>query len=49
LFPPVEAPRAEGGKRLRGSEKAQAKKRALTTRALQDVEAWLVERREAAE
>ncbi len=42
LFPPLtEAPKGEGGKRLRGAEKTAAKKRALAARALADVAAWL--------
>jgi methylenetetrahydrofolate--tRNA-(uracil-5-)-methyltransferase len=42
LFPPLEtAARDESGKRLRGSAKAIAKKRALTDRARADLEAWL--------
>ncbi|MFG1400881.1 methylenetetrahydrofolate--tRNA-(uracil(54)-C(5))-methyltransferase (FADH(2)-oxidizing) TrmFO [Xanthobacter sediminis] len=42
LFPPLaEAPKGEGGKRLRGAEKALAKKKALAARALADVAAWL--------
>jgi methylenetetrahydrofolate--tRNA-(uracil-5-)-methyltransferase len=40
LFPPVEIPR-EPGVKLRGTEKALAKKRATTARALADVDAWL--------
>lgn len=40
LFPPVEVPR-EPGKKLRGPEKSLAKKRAITTRALTDLDAWL--------
>ncbi|WP_420962269.1 methylenetetrahydrofolate--tRNA-(uracil(54)-C(5))-methyltransferase (FADH(2)-oxidizing) TrmFO [Brucella sp. IR073] len=40
LFPPVEAPKLEG-KRLRGKEKTNAKKRALSARALADCRAWL--------
>jgi methylenetetrahydrofolate--tRNA-(uracil-5-)-methyltransferase len=40
LFPPAEAPKSEG-KRLRGAEKAQARKRVMTARALSDVSAWL--------
>jgi methylenetetrahydrofolate--tRNA-(uracil-5-)-methyltransferase len=44
LFPPLlEAVKAESGKRLRGPEKALAKKRALSTRAAADLEAWLLE------
>ncbi len=42
LFPPIaHAPKAVDGKRLRGPEKAQANKRALTTRALVDLERWM--------
>jgi len=41
LFPPIEAPTAEGGKRLRGKEKSRARKRALSARALADFEIWL--------
>ncbi len=42
LFPPLaEAPRAEGGKRLRGSEKALARKKALSARALADIGPWV--------
>jgi methylenetetrahydrofolate--tRNA-(uracil-5-)-methyltransferase len=48
LFPPVEIPRQPGVK-LRGTEKAQAKKRAITSRALADLDAWLAPRAEAAE
>jgi methylenetetrahydrofolate--tRNA-(uracil-5-)-methyltransferase len=40
LFPPVEVPR-EPGRRLRGPEKTIAKKKALTARALRDLDAWL--------
>ena len=40
LFPPVEVPR-EPGKKLRGPEKSLAKKRAITTRALTDLDTWL--------
>jgi methylenetetrahydrofolate--tRNA-(uracil-5-)-methyltransferase len=42
LFPPLDiAPRGEDGKRLRGPEKAAAKKRAMTRRALDDLAAWI--------
>ncbi len=42
LFPPVEAPtRDADGKRLRGAEKAKARKRAWTSRALADCRTWL--------
>ena len=40
LFPPIEAPKVEG-KRLRGKEKTNARKRALTARALADCRDWL--------
>jgi methylenetetrahydrofolate--tRNA-(uracil-5-)-methyltransferase len=40
LFPPVEAPKAEG-KRLRGKDKTVAKRRAVTSRALADCRKWL--------
>ncbi|TNC16299.1 methylenetetrahydrofolate--tRNA-(uracil(54)-C(5))-methyltransferase (FADH(2)-oxidizing) TrmFO [Methylobacterium terricola] len=44
LFPPLDrAPKAPDGKRLRGPEKAQAKKRAMTDRAREDLGAWLGE------
>ena len=42
LFPPLDfSPKAEDGKRLRGAEKAVAKKRAITARAKADMAAWL--------
>jgi methylenetetrahydrofolate--tRNA-(uracil-5-)-methyltransferase len=42
LFPPLaSAPKSPDGKRLRGSEKALAKKRALTSRALGDFRSWI--------
>ncbi|MBZ9653611.1 methylenetetrahydrofolate--tRNA-(uracil(54)-C(5))-methyltransferase (FADH(2)-oxidizing) TrmFO [Phyllobacterium lublinensis] len=40
LFPPIEAPKSEG-KRLRGKEKSNAKKRAMSARALADCRTWL--------
>jgi methylenetetrahydrofolate--tRNA-(uracil-5-)-methyltransferase len=41
LFPPLAlAPKGENGQRLRGTEKALAKKRALARRALADIERW---------
>ncbi|WP_274424117.1 methylenetetrahydrofolate--tRNA-(uracil(54)-C(5))-methyltransferase (FADH(2)-oxidizing) TrmFO [Chelativorans sp. YIM 93263] len=50
LFPPVELPKLEGGKRLRGKDKSVARKRAMTARALADCRAWLgIESRAAAE
>ena len=42
LFPPLAAtPKSAEGKRLRGPEKAIAKKKALALRAAHDLEAWL--------
>ena len=42
LFPPLtEAIKSTDGKRLRGADKAAARKRALTARAKADLEAWL--------
>lgn len=50
LFPPVEVPKPTDGKRLRGKDKAVAKKRAMTGRALNDLQGWLEDRAlEAAE
>ncbi|MFZ9502346.1 MAG: FADH(2)-oxidizing methylenetetrahydrofolate--tRNA-(uracil(54)-C(5))-methyltransferase TrmFO, partial [Beijerinckiaceae bacterium] len=41
LFPPLTEPvKAADGKRLRGAEKAAAKKRALTARAKTEFETW---------
>jgi methylenetetrahydrofolate--tRNA-(uracil-5-)-methyltransferase len=40
LFPPIEIPRSQG-KKPRGKEKASAKKRAVTARALADFDGWL--------
>jgi methylenetetrahydrofolate--tRNA-(uracil-5-)-methyltransferase len=42
LFPPLtQAVRNDDGKRLRGTEKTLAKRRALTARALIDLERWI--------
>jgi len=42
LFPEIDIPRTdETGRRLKGKEKGRAKKRALTRRALADIEGWL--------
>jgi methylenetetrahydrofolate--tRNA-(uracil-5-)-methyltransferase len=41
LFPPIEVPKPADGRRLRGPEKAVARKRALSARALNDIEDWL--------
>jgi methylenetetrahydrofolate--tRNA-(uracil-5-)-methyltransferase len=41
LFPPLEnAPKSADGRRLRGAEKALARKRAISRRALADLDAW---------
>ena len=49
LLPPLDQPIvAESGKRMRGTEKAQARKRALSARALRDFQAWLGQDRRAA-
>ena len=45
LFPPIEAPRGTDGRRLRGKERARARKRAMAERALRDFEAWLASQR----
>jgi len=49
LFPDIEIPKPEDGKRLRGKEKGRARKRAMAVRALADVETWLGVARQAAE
>ncbi len=42
LFPPLaQAVKGDGGRRLRGTEKALSKKRALAARALADLERWI--------
>ena len=41
LFPPIEAPTTKDGKRLRGNEKTVEKKRAMSRRALADLDLWL--------
>ncbi|MDA7949012.1 MAG: methylenetetrahydrofolate--tRNA-(uracil(54)-C(5))-methyltransferase (FADH(2)-oxidizing) TrmFO [Hyphomicrobiaceae bacterium] len=41
LFPPIEMPAMQDGKRLRGKEKGRARKRALSGRALHDIDLWL--------
>ncbi|MEM6912944.1 MAG: FAD-dependent oxidoreductase, partial [Pseudomonadota bacterium] len=49
LFPGIETPtRDADGQRLRGKEKTRARKRAITTRALNDLSSWLAEDRRAA-
>ncbi|MFP4003889.1 MAG: methylenetetrahydrofolate--tRNA-(uracil(54)-C(5))-methyltransferase (FADH(2)-oxidizing) TrmFO [Alphaproteobacteria bacterium] len=47
LFPEIETPRAPDGKRLKGKEKAAARKLAVATRALSDLDAWLGNRQAA--
>ena len=49
LFPEVEVPLDENGKRPRGKAKGPARKRAYTSRALHDVDLWLNLRADAAE
>lgn len=41
LFPPVTLTKPEGVKRWRGKDKAEAKKRAITSRALAALEGWV--------
>jgi|KBSSwiStaDraftv2_1062776.scaffolds.fasta_scaffold14389_8 methylenetetrahydrofolate--tRNA-(uracil-5-)-methyltransferase len=42
LFPPMEAPTHDaGGRRIKGGERGLARKRALTARALADLDRWL--------
>jgi methylenetetrahydrofolate--tRNA-(uracil-5-)-methyltransferase len=41
LFPPISLDKPSDGKRLRGKEKALAKKKAMSARALRDVRDWL--------
>ncbi|SON55155.1 Methylenetetrahydrofolate-tRNA-(uracil-5-)-methyltransferase TrmFO [Hartmannibacter diazotrophicus] len=40
LFPPIEVPKVPG-KRLRGTEKSIARKKAMSARALGDIKSWL--------
>ncbi len=49
LFPPVEIGVDDTGKRPRGKAKGPARKRAYTSRALSDLDAWLDPKAEAAE
>jgi methylenetetrahydrofolate--tRNA-(uracil-5-)-methyltransferase len=45
LFPDVEIPlKTDDGKRIRGKEKSVARKRAMSARALNDIDAWLQNR-----
>jgi methylenetetrahydrofolate--tRNA-(uracil-5-)-methyltransferase len=41
LFPPIEQPKSEDGKRLRGKAKGVARKGAMSERALADLETWI--------
>jgi methylenetetrahydrofolate--tRNA-(uracil-5-)-methyltransferase len=41
LFPPIDVPKPTDGKRLRGKEKGRARKRALSARALTEIDKWL--------
>jgi methylenetetrahydrofolate--tRNA-(uracil-5-)-methyltransferase len=41
LFPLIETPTPEDGKRLKGRDKTVSRKRALSVRALRDLDAWL--------
>ena len=41
LFPPIETPRPVDGKRLKGRDKTVSRKRALSVRALRDLDEWL--------
>ena len=41
LFPPIETPRPADGKRLKGRDKTVSRKRALSVRALHDLDEWL--------
>jgi methylenetetrahydrofolate--tRNA-(uracil-5-)-methyltransferase len=41
LLPPITVPKPEGVKRWRGTDKTMAKKKALTSRALEDLRAWI--------
>ena len=49
LFPPIEAPtHGADGKRIKGPERGVARKRALSARALADLERWLASARQVA-
>ena len=41
LFPPIEEPRGEGGKRLRGPDRGALRKKALSARALARLQGWI--------
>jgi methylenetetrahydrofolate--tRNA-(uracil-5-)-methyltransferase len=46
LFPPLDAAPSHGadGKKLRGPDKAHAKKRAICARALADLDHWIADK-----
>jgi methylenetetrahydrofolate--tRNA-(uracil-5-)-methyltransferase len=49
LFPPLDAPSHDvNGNRIKGKERGQARKRALSARALADLDRWLVSSHRAA-
>ncbi|WP_421792915.1 methylenetetrahydrofolate--tRNA-(uracil(54)-C(5))-methyltransferase (FADH(2)-oxidizing) TrmFO [Hyphobacterium sp.] len=49
LFPAIETPqKTADGKRIRGKEKSVARKRAMSARALADIDAWLMDMKQAA-
>ncbi len=41
LFPPMDAPLSETGKRLKGRDKSVSRKKAMAMRALHDLDGWL--------
>ena len=41
LFPEIEIPKPDDGKRLRGKDKTRARRRAVSARALEHFDAWL--------
>jgi methylenetetrahydrofolate--tRNA-(uracil-5-)-methyltransferase len=41
LFPPIDTPASETGKRLKGRDKSVSRKKAMSLRALDDLAAWL--------
>ena len=50
LFPPVETPRTDdSGQRIKGKAKSVARKKVMSARALQAIDAWLAPARAAAE
>ena len=50
LFPDIEEPETDAdGRRIKGKERGRERKRALSRRALKDLEIWLRNIRQAAE